>query len=554
MTTVDQSDVSGAAASERTDLPVFSRKATGLVRELGLREQIIFNLSGAGTLGIALVFVLTALALFPQANLYLAIPIALGLCVIVWCTYAVLSAAMPRIGGDYTFTSRIITPQVGFAFNLCLFLSSALSAGVWAWWTATQGLSPVFTVIGSVTGSSTLSNWGNDFSASHKWVTFVTGLIALSICMVLAIRGTRLTMRVMGVLFSIAAIGWLADIVILLFTSRGSFISSISNIAGSGAYAKTVAAAPHGGYGAHATIGALYDVMTALVYVYWGTYTTAEFKGAGRRGRQISTMVGAGLVQGLLVFLAVIVLFKTTGHAFLVSAVGGNFNAPGGTTVGTAGYTYFAALVAPSTVLVAILAVAFMGWFLPGQFINSAMAYRAVFTWSFDGLLPKRFTEVNDRTHTPINAIIVAYVFGLLGLLACAFTSKFLAILGVILLFNYLPLMFVGLSAFLMRWRRPDLYRGSPAEWRVGGIEITPLVGLGTALIGAGLIFVAFYFHAELGITDSSAILGLSFHQLEWMLPILTIVVAFVWYEVARRLYARRGVDLDLAFKTIPPE
>jgi basic amino acid/polyamine antiporter, APA family len=536
-------------------LPVFSRKATGLVRELGIRDQIIFNLSGTGTLGIALVFVLTALLLFPHANLYIAIPIAIVLCVVVWTTYALLSAAIPRVGGDYTFTSRIISPRLGFAFNLCLFLSSALSAGIWAWWMSTQGLSPVFTVIGSVTGSHTFLNWGNSFSPSHHRVTFVTGLIALSACMGLAIRGMRITMRVMGILFTIAAVAWLADILILLFTSHASFVNSINGIGGAHAYAKTVAAAPPAGYTSHDTIGALYDVMTAIVYVYWGAYITSEFKGGNRRNRQLSTMVGAGSVQALLVFVAVVVLLKTVGHAFLSSAVAGNFAAPGGATVGTAGYTYFAALVARNTIPVAILSLAFLGWFLPGQFINSGMAYRALFTWSFDGLLPKRFTEVNDRTHTPVTAILVAYLFGLLGLIACAFdSSKFLAILGVILLFNYLPLFTVGLSAFTMRWRRPDLYAGSPADWKVAGIPVTQAAGLGTSLIGAGLIFIAFYYHNQLGITDTPAILGLTYHQLEWILPLLTMLVAFIWYQVAMSIYARRGIDMTLAFKSIPPE
>ena len=38
------------------------------------------------------------------------------------------------------------------------------------------------------------------------------------------------------------------------------------------------------------------------------------------------------------------------------------------------------------------------------------MAQRALVTWSFDGLLPKRFQVVSERTHTPVNAIIIAFV------------------------------------------------------------------------------------------------------------------------------------------------
>jgi len=535
-------------------LPVYTRKSTGLVRELGIRDQIIFNISGTGTLGIALVFVLIALELFPRANLYIAIPAAIVLSCFVWTTYALLSATMPRIGGDYTFTSRVINPPIGFAFNLCLFLSSALSAGIWAYWMSTQALSPVFTVIGSVTKSGTFLRLGGDFSGSHHWITFLVSVVALGICMALSIRGTRIAMKVFSILFIIAMVAWVVDIGILAFTSHASFIGSINHIGGAGAYQKTAALAPASGYSVTQTIVALYFVMTSIMYVYWGAYTSAEFRGANRRSRQLGTMLGAGIVFGCLVFLAVVVMLHTGGHSFLVSAVSGNFHAPGGTAIGTSGYMYFAALMARNVVLVSILAFAFLGWFLPGQYINTAMASRAVFTWAFDGLLPSRFTRVNDRTHTPVNAIIVAYIFGLLGAIACAFTSKFLAILGVILLFNYLPLVFVGLSAATMSRRRPDLYKDSPADWKIGPFPITPIVGTATTLIGSGLIFMAFYYRAQLGITSATAIFGLSYQALEWILPVLTIAIGFIWYYSARALYRRQGVDLAMAYQVIPPE
>ena len=51
-----------------------------------------------------------------------------------------------------------------------------------------------------------------------------------------------------------------------------------------------------------------------------------------------------------------------------------------------------------------------------------------------------------------------------------------------------------------MKWRRPDLYRGSPAEWRVGGIEVLPIAGAGCALVGAFAVFLVLHFHVNLGI------------------------------------------------------
>ena len=89
--------------------------------------------------------------------------------------------------------------------------------------------------------------------------------------------------------------------------------------------------------------------------------------------------------------MAVIAIFMSTvGYDFFVSAFSGNFEAPGSSGLGSAGYVYFSSLVASNDLLVTLLALAFMGWFLPACYTQAAMAQRAIMTWSFDGLLPRR--------------------------------------------------------------------------------------------------------------------------------------------------------------------
>ena len=50
-----------------------------------------------------------------------------------------------------------------------------------------------------------------------------------------------------------------------------------------------------GGYSTHNTIGAVYYALTITIYVYWGAYLSAEFKGGGRRKRQLTAMWTAGI-------------------------------------------------------------------------------------------------------------------------------------------------------------------------------------------------------------------------------------------------------------------
>ncbi len=539
----------------KSAIPIFTRKATGLVREVSLPNQILFSAASTSPLGTAIVFGLFALILFPRANIYVATAVALVGALGAWVTIALLSAAIPRIGGDYTINSRVLHPAIGLAGNLSVYVSTAIAAGLAAVWACTQGLSPVFLVIGSVTHSHTMVTWGTYLNGSHhQFVVWLIAIAALLVNSALAALGTRLLMRVMNALFLIAALGFLIDVLILLFTSHSSFVNSVNGAAGQGSYSNIVAAGHKAGlatggvgYSVKGTIGAIYSMIGVTLFVWWGTYLSAEFKGAGQRKRQLTTMIGAGLGQGLLVLLGIFIFLHRVGHDFFASALAGNYTQGGG-AVGTAGYAYFSALVAGNSAAVIFLAVLFLGWWLPLLNVNLVMTQRAIFTWSFDGLLPKRFGEVDDRHHTPLVAIATSVVTG--G--ACAAWvawggANFFKIFAIMQFFAYIPIAVMGVSAILMKWRRRDLYEGSPAQWRIAGIEVLPVAGVFALAWACFAIFLVVYFHETIGLVGG-------YYTATYIAPFAVWAVAGIWWYVARSVRRGQGVDLSLAYKSIPPD
>src|SRR4249919_289754 len=104
----------------------YARKATGLVRQVTGLDQLLFNAASTTPLGLAVVFGLFALVLFPRANPYVALIVALVIGIPVWVMFSLMSAAIPRIGGDYTFNTRILHPVIGLAGNLSVFVSTAI--------------------------------------------------------------------------------------------------------------------------------------------------------------------------------------------------------------------------------------------------------------------------------------------------------------------------------------------------------------------------------------------------------------------------------------------
>jgi amino acid transporter len=256
-------------------------------------------------------------------------------------------------------------------------------------------------------------------------------------------------------------------------------------------------------------------------------------------------MVGAGLGQGLLVLLGAVIFLHTVGYDFFISSLSGNFAGPGGGTAGQVGYVYFASLVAGGTFIVVVLSLAFLGWMLPAVNINMAFCQRALLTWSFDGLIPRRVSHVNKRTHTPTTAIAVVFVITVGTAAWASYSSNFVQVFSIATLFAFFPVILTGLSAIVMKRRKPELYNGSPADWRVGGIEILPIAGFGALATGVLAVFLALKFHTELGLTHLT---------LTWLAPIVVFVGSGIWWLAARAVRRREGVDLDLVYKTIPPE
>jgi basic amino acid/polyamine antiporter, APA family len=544
--TVTSSD--DAAPTAPTIPGSYARKSTGLVRQIGIGGQGVFSASGS-PLGVTLVLALFALTLFPRSNFFVAMAIALVAGLFAWVTFALLSSMMPRVGGDYAFVSRILNPALGLGSNLAFLFGSMMASGLWCYWVAEQGLSPAFSVIGAVTNSKGLTELGASFGPEHHVNCFLVAAGALILMSVLSALGTKVAFRVITACFVIAAAGFVVDILILAFTSHASFVSKINHLGGAGSYAKTIGKADHslfptGGYSTRSTIGAAYYCLSNTVFCWVGAYTIAEFRGAGQRKRELSTMVGSGVGQIFLVLLGAVVFLNTVGYDFFISALGGNFGGPGGGTVGLAGYVYFAGVAAPGSFLVVVLSLAFMGWWLPGLYVNMAMAQRALLSYSLDGLLPRRVGYVSPRTHTPLVAIAIVTVGSLAGVAWVSFSPSFFEVLGIMLLLSFVPMVFVGIAAMVVKFRRPDLYKGSPAEWRVAGVEVLPIAGAGCFLVGVVAIGTALYFHKELAFNLWQAA----------VLPFAILALGAVWYAGARVLRRKEGIELDLAYSTIPPE
>lgn len=541
-------------ASQESIPQPYTRKATGLVREIPLLDAVAFNsASGGGGLGFAVALTLfIALIEFPGANLVLALVIGLLLCIPIWITWSLLGAAMPRVGGDYLYNSRLLHPVLGLIGNVSQFVSVVLTGGLIAYFVPTAGLVPAFTIIGRVTNSH---GWVSlaDTLSSKGW-TLAIGIAVVLVLSALSILGTRITLRVMTICVIVGTVGFIIALLVTLFESRSGFVTALNSFSRpfthtANTYSATLAAGAKdgliypdrgSGYSSSATFGALITGVFFFAPFMWSVYMSGEMKGAGRRSRQMSAIIGTGVGQGIIVILAVIIFLHVVGYDFYTAATAGAYGVPVEPY-----YFFFSAIAASSSFIAIVVGLTFLFFFPPAVYINLAMSQRAPFAWAFDGLIPKKIAAVNDRTHTPVVAITIIAIGSSAAVVWATYGKTFLTLLSEITLLFFVPFVIVGISAVLMPRLRPHLYKDGPADWRVLGLPMLPITGAACTLISLFVMFLILHFHTSVGIAHVAT-------ALYWVLG--CAVAAIVLYYGASAVQRRRGVDLSLVYKTIPPE
>jgi amino acid transporter len=174
---------------------------------------------------------------------------------------------------------------------------------------------------------------------------------------------------------------------------------------------------------------------------------------------------------------------------------------------------------------------------------------RVIFAAAFDRLLPERVAKVNERTGTPIYAlllmvipsIVVAYLF---AYNIANFQSLTLCSTLVIAV-TYLG---TTIAAIILPYRKPDLYKASPiAKYNVFGI---PLITVAGVIFGGFLIFLLYQW-----IFDPNALYGISYKNSTSIIYMLSnYVLAAVIYFSFKYFRKRSGIDIDKVHKEIPVE
>jgi amino acid transporter len=541
--------MSTTLSREQPDRPaLFTRKATGLVRQGRTRDALFYNVMWSSVALTFAFFWLLYPFFYQGSNAILAFLIAAVLGLPGAFLYAMLAQVMPRTGGDYVFNSRSLHPAIGFAANVSYCFWLAVVYGVYTTYIAAYGIGAFSRVMAGYSGSSGWLSFGDWFST--EWGLFITGTAAVLLsALMFVLGGTRLFFRVQVGAFALYMLGAFL-LPAIVFAVSGDFASGFNdyaaNLGTTDAMNALTKSATDAGF---ASTGFDFETTLKSVSVFWFIFgfifSSNYFAGEIRLQKRthLYSMPGAVLVAVLFLLVLTPAFLHYAGYD-LNAMLGLADPAAYGFAAGAPAYPEMAAIASGSAVLGGLIVIGFTAGLLIWLPQTMLLISRSMFAWSFDRIMPERLSYVDPRSRSPIVAIGVVTALAIASTAIYSFTTWF-STLSVLLGLS-LTLLVTALAGTVLPFRQRAMVEGSPYARRVLGLPLFTVVG-GLALIG---------FSAAIAILlwDPGSGASLSANPGKLELAVAVYVVAIAVYFISRAVRRRQGIDFELAYRELPPE
>jgi amino acid transporter len=543
---------------------LFVRQASGLVRDVSMANALFFNI--AAFVGTAVGWAVVFYALFPEwqglgISAYAWMALLTGIaCFFLGLIFASLTTAMPRSGGDYVFTSRIISPFWGWIESWTL-VGSALTIIGFEIIVAVHNIQLTGILLGVAFPGSTFAHAQNWFQDNTSKI--IVGVIILLVIFGVSILKTRTFHRVVTGLTIFAIIS-----VVISFFGAFTIDPSSMNAAlpklGTSSQA-IMSAATKAGYslgspdfsfpGLIALAGLASVILFQFIGFQFSSYIAGEVKGNVRRSVAFA-------VIGALIFAVFM-------NSLYIDILGNHF---GFNLTNAWGYLYWFTTSAPlngqppftPVMATAVHPGAWPLWLIValGNItlnvllcpVYAIFLSRIVLAWALDRQIPEWFSVVNERTNAPLRVIVLAILLGAVFYALTFFGVSLASTTFFGILLAGLTWIMPGLNAILIPYRRPDLFQLTNNTGKFLGLPRLVWYGILWLVFIVPVYAAAFVWPVIKGLLASgSAYLALSNPSgVGWAL--LFIVAAIVVYFAMRFVNARRGINVKMIYQELPPD
>jgi amino acid transporter len=529
---------------------LFTRQASGLVRDLGIPAAVGISLASVAVVNTFINFN-AGLTDFSKSDMYLPLLAGAFIWLVAMFAYRHLLGAIPRAGGEYAFLSRVVSPVAGAmaGIGIAVVFTYVLAANAHFAATFTPFM---LTALGSAFSSTSIAN-----AANHVGTNLAVVLISCGVMVIVALASLFSLKRLARIILALIVVQLLAFLclaVLLADHSHAAFVSAFARYTHHpGAYQALVSLGHSGGVLYGTSFAAMIAIIPFMVLNYNGVlysyYVGGELKRPGR-----TYLYASAISIGLLVIVwggVWALLRHTAGLHFMQAQANlgaGNPDAYAKITSlsAQAGGLGYGLVLSGDPITKILFGVAVPVAEIAVNLAFVAVTTRVLFALAFDRLLPLSIAKVNERNHAPVVAIGVVIV---LGIAFCILTTyaDLTNIVALESLFFALILLAGGVAATFLASRRSDLLL------RPGATELPRWLGVPRVTWAGGLTTVLALFTIVEVLVHSSVYGKLSAESITTL--VIVLGAGPVTYLIASSVRRRRNqIDIGMSMRELPPE
>lgn len=517
---------------------VFTRSASGLVRELSWWDVFIISISAPAGSGILYYSVSTA-STYPGGSVGIAFLIGMTLFLPICLVAAILSTAMPRSASLYVSVSRFVDPSIAYISGFLFFIGQSIVAGVLGH-IIMKVIGGILVSSGTAGGNTAIKDIG--IILQTPWGGIIGGILWVILFWGITIAGARPFKHVMRIIFALPAIATIIAIIYFLLSTPAGAKAAFDFSWGTDAFQKILDGAKQYGwtipkYSWSATFGLLLVVAWAYNGIEMASYAAGEVK-SSRKSMMRGFMWGWVAVGVLYIVLAFSVYrpfgsfigaydFLLNKHPDVLKTIMPQIS----TSV-----PFFVLSLMKNSWLGILVALGMALWFancIPPIFLSTS---RLVFALAMDRAIPEKLANVSPKTGAPTWATHLTAILAIGGVFFSIFDVK--VVLGTIMFSTLFIFWLYGLSGMLFPYRRPDIYDKCPIKTRIFGVPLITIAGFLTFAVGWFFLFIS-----AREITVSVAIV--------LSLLLFLGMIFYVWQYTKNR---SKGIDISKIYSEIPPE
>ncbi len=528
---------------------VFIRESSGLVKQFGAKDAAgkILTL----VLPLAAYYTLLYAPGVPGAdNFGISALVGILFAIPPFYMYLRMSELIPRSSGEYIYISRFLHPMLGIIQGLTNIITvPLLAAFTTIELTVIAGFAPMLQLIGIASGNMSLITLGSSIISNPLYLFAVSAIFTIIFGIIISLHNRYMSYIVVISMVLGQIIGPIVVAAIFLLGGQHLFSVSFQDFSAKFGLETSYATIYEEGIPLVSppnVIGTLVFAILLWIWEYSWFFGPSYFAGEYKGGKE---SIRKGMITGWILAIAFVALLSYAAEYaiglpfFDYAALNGWGNLP--ISFGEGFVVWAGIMVFNQPILLYVIAITGFLAELAISIVLLSLSTRVALAMSFDRLLPEKLS-FTTRSGAPIFSSVLITLISLAWVYAQTlggFAITSIGILSILMLYQMLPAVISG--ALLGKKKKLISIDDKDSKKLfvmgiIAAIDIIVSVGIALGYGYVNSVYASIVYAGNALYTN--------------LLLILLPLVGIAYYEFAKRMREKQGVDISILFNELPPE